>query len=81
MILPLVSPETIREVDREIRANPRGNLDDIDNLIRENPHLSRFIVAISAELNSMAAVGVAQAVYEMLKRQAEKDELERMIKC
>ena len=78
MILPLVSPETIREVDQEIRANPRGNLDDIDNLVSENPYLSKFIIGVSIELNSMAVAGVAQAVYEMLKRQAEKDELERM---
>ena len=78
MILPLVSPETIREVDQEIRANPRGNLDDIDNLVSENPYLSKFIIGVSIELNSMAVAGGAQAVYEMLKRQAEKDELERM---
>jgi len=80
MILPFVKPETIKEVDIEIRANPRSNLDDIDNLVSENPYLSKFIIDISLELNSMAIAGVAQAIYEMLKRQAEKDEIERMIK-
>lgn len=80
MILPFVSPETIKEVDNETRSNPHSSLDDIYNLISENPHLSKFIIQVSLELNSMAIAGVAQAVYEMLKRQAEKDEIERMIK-